>query len=95
MPTKILEIKPKRGETKPHPNYKVILLNDNHNSFEHVEECLIKHIPGMSMFKAHQLALTTHNQGLAVVWIGPREIAEHYYELLKSEGLTMTLEPEE
>ena len=31
---------------------------------------------------------------LAIVWIGPKEIAEMYHELLKSEGLTVSLEPD-
>lgn len=94
MPQEVIERKPELGETKPYPNYRVILLNDNHNTFEHVETCLLKHIPGMSSAKARQLALKTHNEGLAVVWIGPKEVAEMYYELLKSEGLTMTIEPD-
>ena len=37
MSQEILEKKPNAGETKPYPNYRVLLLNDNHNTFEHVE----------------------------------------------------------
>jgi ATP-dependent Clp protease adaptor protein ClpS len=94
MSQEILEKKPIAGETKPYPNYRVLLLNDNHNTFEHVEICLTKHIPGMSRDKAHQVALKVHNEGLAVVWVGPKEVAEMYHELLKSEGLTVSLEPD-
>ena len=94
MSQEILEIKPAAGETKPYPNYRVLLLNDNRNTFEHVEICLTKHIPGMSRDKAHQLALKVHHDGVAVVWVGPKEVAEMYHELLKSEGLTVSLEPD-
>jgi ATP-dependent Clp protease adaptor protein ClpS len=94
MPQEVIEEAPKLGETKPYPNYRVILLNDDHNSFEHVTQSLVKHIPGMSYEKAWKLTLKVHNEGLAIVWVGPKEIAELYYELLKSEGLTLTLEPD-
>ena len=30
-----------------------------------------------------------HSSGLAVVFAGHRELAEHYWELLKGAGLTM------
>ncbi len=94
MSQEILEQDPKLGETKPYPNYRVILINDDHNSFEHVERCLVKHIPGMGSDRAHQIALKVHHDGSATVWIGPKELAEMYYELLKSEGLTATMEPD-
>ena len=94
MSQEILEKNPGSAETKPYPNYRVLLLNDNHNTFEHIEVCLTKHVPGMSRDKAHQLALKVRNEGVAVVWVGPKEVAEMYYELLKSEGLTVTIEPD-
>ncbi len=34
--------------TKKYPNYKVIVLNDDFNTFQHVAECLMKYIPGMT-----------------------------------------------
>ncbi len=94
MPQEIIEKEPKLGETKPYPNYRVVLLNDEHNTFEHVASCLSKHIPGMSQDRAWKLTLKVHNEGCAIVWVGPKEIAEMYYELLKAEGLTLKLEPE-
>jgi ATP-dependent Clp protease adaptor protein ClpS len=30
---------------KTYPNYKVIVLNDDFNTFDHVANCLIKYIP--------------------------------------------------
>jgi len=29
-----------------YPNYKVIVLNDDFNTFQHVAECLVTYIPG-------------------------------------------------
>ena len=42
-------IKEKSGKTiKQHyPNYKIIVLNDDVNTFQHVVETLVKYIPGM------------------------------------------------
>lgn len=94
MAQEVLEKESKEGETQPHPNYRVLILNDNRNTFSHVETSLVKHIPGMSSHKAHQIVLKVRNEGVALVWVGPREMAEMYYELLKSEGLSMALEPD-
>lgn len=94
MSQEILEKQSSQAETKPYPNYRVLLLSDNHNTLEHIESCLSKHIPGMSKDKAHQLALKVRHEGVAIVWIGPKEIAEMYHELLKSEGLTVGIEPD-
>lgn len=94
MPQEVIEKEPKLGETSPYPNYRVVLINDDHNTFLHVADCLVRHIPGMSKDKAWKIAVKVHNEGSAVVWVGPKEQAEMYYELLKSEGLTTTMEPD-
>jgi ATP-dependent Clp protease adaptor protein ClpS len=94
MAQEVLERKIVDDETQPHPNYRLLLLNDNRINFDHVEKCLQKHIPGMSTDKAHQTALKAHNEGVALVWVGPKEVGELYYELLKSEGLRTALEPD-
>ncbi len=54
----------------------------------------MKHIPAMSSDKALTLTNQVHNDGAATVWCGPKEVAELYYELLKQEGLTATMEPD-
>ena len=94
MSQEVLERKANPGETQPYPNYRVILLNDERSTFEHVESCLKRHIPGMSSDRAHQLALQAQKDGAATVWVGPKELAEMYHELLKSEGLTTVIEPQ-
>ena len=74
---------------KPYPNYKVIVLNDDFNTFQHVAECLMKYIPGMSSDRAWELTNQVHFEGQAIVWIGPQEQAELYHQQLKRAGLTM------
>jgi ATP-dependent Clp protease adaptor protein ClpS len=46
-------------------------------------------LPGVGYERGLQLANTIHNRGLAVVWSGHREPAEHYWEQLRGYGLTM------
>lgn len=75
--------------SKPYPNYKVIVLNDDFNTFQHVAECLIKYIPAMTSDLAWDLTSQVHYQGQAIVWIGPQEPAELYHQQLRRAGLTM------
>ena len=75
--------------SKLYPNYKVIVLNDDFNTFKHVAECLIKYIPGMSSDRAWELTNQVHFEGQAIVWVGPQEQAELYHLQLKRAGLTM------
>jgi ATP-dependent Clp protease adaptor protein ClpS len=70
-------------------NWRVIVRNDNHNTFEHVARTLSSVLPGVSLDQGHRMAETIHNSGQAIVWSGPREPAEHYWEQLKAAGLTM------
>ncbi|AFY66255.1 ATP-dependent Clp protease adapter ClpS [Geitlerinema sp. PCC 7407] len=74
---------------KTYPNYKVIVLNDDFNTFQHVAECLLKYIPFMTGDRAWDLTLQVHNEGQAVVWVGPQEQAELYHMQLRRSGLTM------
>ncbi|HAG80787.1 MAG TPA: Clp protease ClpS [Cyanobacteria bacterium UBA12227] len=74
---------------KPYPNYKVIVLDDDFNTFQHVHDCLVKYIPGMSSDRAWELTNQVHYEGQAIVWIGPQEQAELYHQQLSRAGLTM------
>ena len=69
--------------------WNVIVLNDNHNTFDHVAQTLAQVIPGVSLDQGYRLADSIHNGGQAIVWSGPREPAEHYWEQLDAGGLTM------
>jgi len=70
-------------------SWRVIVRNDNHNTFEHVAMTLARVIPGVSLAHGHALADRIHNGGLALVWSGHREAAEHYWQQLADAGLTM------
>src|SRR6516225_1460855 len=61
--------------TRRVPPYNVILENDDHHSFEFVIEVLRKAL-GYSAERAFQLTEQAHHTGRAVVWTGPREVAE-------------------
>lgn len=70
-------------------DWRVIVRNDDHNTFDHVAETLARVLPGVSLERGHQLANAIHNDGQTIVWSGPRELAEHYWQQLDSAGLTM------
>ena len=70
-------------------HWKVIVLNDDHNTFDHVAHTLARYVPGVSVSHGYAIADRIHNSGQAVVWSGHRETAELYWELLRDAGLTM------
>jgi ATP-dependent Clp protease adaptor protein ClpS len=70
-------------------SWKVIVLNDDFNTFQHVANCLMKHIPQMTPDRAWNLTNQVHFEGQAIVWTGDLEQAELYHEQLSREGLTM------
>ena len=70
-------------------NWLVIVRNDDHNTFDHVAKTLARVIPGVSVDAGYRIADTIHSSGQAVVWTGPREPAELYWEQLQTAGLTM------
>jgi len=69
--------------------WRVIVRNDDHNTFDHVAETLARVLPGVSVEQGHRFADVIHNNGQAIVWSGPRELAEHYWQQLDDAGLTM------
>ena len=69
--------------------WRVIVLNDSHNTFQGVAAALAAVIPGMSYEGGMRLANRIHQAGQAVVWSGLREQAELYWEQLREHGLTM------
>lgn len=69
--------------------WRVIVLNDDHNTFEHVAKTLANVVPGVNLDAGHRLADRIHSTGQAIVWTGQRETAEHYWEQLRDAGLTM------
>jgi ATP-dependent Clp protease adaptor protein ClpS len=69
--------------------WRVIVRNDNHNTFDHVAHTLATFIPGVTLDGGYAMADRIHNSGQAIVWSGDREPAELYWEQLNEAGLTM------
>jgi len=71
------------------PNWRVIVLNDDHNTFDGVAAALARCIPGVTLELGYSIADQIHSSGRAIVWTGLKETAEHYWQLLRDAGLTM------
>jgi ATP-dependent Clp protease adaptor protein ClpS len=69
--------------------WRVIVRNDDHNTFDHVARTLARFIPGVSLERGMEIANVIHSAGRAIVYSGHQELAEHYWEQLKGAGLTM------
>jgi ATP-dependent Clp protease adaptor protein ClpS len=81
-------------QRKPYPHFKVVVLDDDVNTFVHVVDCLVRYVPAMTPDQAWELAHQIDGQGAAVVWSGPQEQAELIHQQLGGQGLTMApLEP--
>jgi len=69
--------------------WNVVVLNDNHNTFEGVAAALSATLPNVSYNRGMSFANRIHNAGRAIVWSGHKEAAELYWEQLRGFGLTM------
>ena len=84
LPT--LTTKPKEREesrTRTIPPFNVILKNDDHHSFEFVINVLCKAL-NYDTQKAFLLTQEAHSSGRAVVWTGPKEVAEFKAEQIQT-----------
>ena len=77
---------PGEGTGKP---WKVIVKNDNHNTFDGVAFALARTIPGVTFDVGMTMANRIHTTGSAIVYRGEKEPAELYWEQLRDFGLTM------
>ncbi len=69
--------------------WRVIVRNDNHNTFQGVAFALSSVLPGVSYDQGMALADRIHSTGQAIVWSGQKEQAELYWSQLEDFGLTM------
>ena len=69
--------------------WQVIVLNDDHNTFDGVAHALASVLPGVGFEQGMSFANRIHSSGRAVVWSGHKEQAELYWEQLQARGLTM------
>jgi ATP-dependent Clp protease adaptor protein ClpS len=95
LPDVAVTTKPKTREettTRRVPPYNLILENDDDHSFEFVMGVLIKAL-GYTVERAFEMTRQAHMQGRAVVWTGPKEVAElkleqvlTFHEIRESDG---------
>ena len=88
MPQTVERISRGSGSSLGEP-WKVIVLNDSHNTFEGVAAALSRILPGVSYDQGLRIADQIHNSGRAIVWSGHKELAELYWSGLRDSGLTM------
>lgn len=69
--------------------WRVIVLNDDHNTFDSVAAALARTIPGVTIEQGHAFANIIHTTGQSIVWSGHLELAEHYWDQLAGHGLTL------
>ena len=81
-------------ETQLLPQYRVILHNDDINTFEHVILSILRLTP-LNEQEAVQRTLEAHETGLSLLLMTHLERAELYVEQFASLGLTVTCEPDD
>jgi len=70
-------------------NWRVIVLNDDHNTFKGVASALARVLPGVTYEQGWSMAERIDRSGQAIVWTGAKEPAELYWEQLRDARLTM------
>lgn len=76
------------------PPYKVLLHNDDVNSFEHVILTILKLTP-LDETEAIEKTIEAHETGVALLLVTNRERAELYCEQFATYKLKVTCEPDE
>jgi ATP-dependent Clp protease adaptor protein ClpS len=56
-------------------SWRVIVRNDNHNTFDHVARTLARYIPATTLERGYELANMIHKSGQAIVYSGHQETA--------------------
>jgi len=85
---------PTKRKPKQLPPYKVLLHNDDVNSFEHVIVSILK-LTTISPQDAILRTLEAHETGVALLLVTHRERAELYVEQFATFKLIVTVEPDE
>jgi ATP-dependent Clp protease adaptor protein ClpS len=77
------------------PPYKVVVHNNDFNTYEEVIRILVKAVPGMTRARAFALAFEIDTSGAAVPYVGPKERAEAVAAVIRTIGIKVTVEPDE
>jgi ATP-dependent Clp protease adaptor protein ClpS len=70
---------------------RLILWNDDVNTFEHVIHCLVKYLD-YSETQAEKIAWTVHTKGKCAILEGSFTEVEVYRKILQQEGLTVSID---
>jgi len=71
--------------------HRLILWNDEVNTFDHVIYCLVKYLD-YTETQAEKIAWTVHTEGKTAVLEGSFTEMEIYRKILQQEGLTVSVE---
>ena len=71
--------------------HRLILWNDDHNTFDHVIFCMMKYLD-YSEVQAGKIASKVHNEGKCAILEGSFTEVEVYRKILQQEGLTVSVE---
>ena len=71
--------------------HRLILWNDDFNSFDHVINCMIKYLD-YSEPQAEKIASKVHNEGKCAVLEGSFTEMEIFRKILQQEGLTVSVD---
>ncbi len=85
-----------KPDNKPSDNIhshtaELVLYNDDHNTFDHVVESLIK-ILEFDEMQSEQLALLAHFKGKTTIKTGSRTDLQEYVNQFENEGLNVELQ---
>jgi ATP-dependent Clp protease adaptor protein ClpS len=87
--TDVIERERTTGPGTGHGGARVVVLNDDHNTFDGVARALARVVPGVDIPAGFAYADRIHREGRAGVWTGSLEVAELYWQQLRDLGLTM------
>ena len=88
-----LDTSPVLTPSKPMKRWKVIIHNDDKNTFDHVINTLME-LAALKKQDAEIKTKEVHEEGLSIVLITHKERAELYKEQFESKSLTCTIEEE-
>jgi ATP-dependent Clp protease adaptor protein ClpS len=71
--------------------HRLILWNDDHNTFEHVINCMMKYLDYTEP-QSEKIAWKVHNEGKCAVLEGSFTEMEVYRKILQQEGLTVSVD---
>ena len=85
---------PPKRDPKQLPPYKVLLHNDEKNTFEHVIRCVVRLTP-IREDDAIVKAIEAHESGVSLLLVTHQERAELYAEQFASLSITISIEPDD